>query len=135
MIDLRPGLRAFLLADATIAGLVVARIYPLKIPQGIKLTSIVYSEISSRGDHHMQGASGLASPRIQLSAWSPSADGAHALALAIKSRLDGYKGTMGTGPTLVTVQGAFFDSWRDVFDGEAALYGKHSDYRIHYEEL
>jgi hypothetical protein len=136
--DIRPALRAFLVADATIAGLVktgsVTRIYPGKMPQGQTLTSIVYNEISGQGDQHSQGASGLARVRMQLTAWATTADASHALYLAIKERIDGYRGTMGSGATLVNVQGVFLDSWRDIEDTEANLIGKAADYFINYEE-
>lgn len=132
--DLRPALRAFLLEDATILGLVAARMYPVMMPQGVKLTSIVYNEITSVGDHHSEGASGLAQPRVQLAAWGDTADKAHALALAIKDRLDGYRGSMGSAAAEVIVQGAFFDSWRDVYDETAKMFGKPADYFVWYQE-
>ena len=134
--DLRPALRAFLLGDGTISTLVGgARIYPGQVPQGVVLDSIVYTEISSVGDHHSTGPSGLTAPRIQLTAWSKTSDGAHALGLAIKAKLDGYAGVMGTGGAAVTVQGAFFDSWRDLYDDVTKLFGKNSDYFINYNEF
>lgn len=136
--DIRPALRAFLVADTAIADLVktgsVTRIYPGKMPQGQTATSIVYSEISGQGDQHSQGASGLARVRMQIAAWAISADAAHALYLAIKERIDGYRGAMGSGATLVNVQGVFLDSWRDQEDTEANLIGKIADYFINYEE-
>lgn len=137
--DLRPGLRAFLAADATIAALVVAggitRIYPNKLPQGVVATSLVYQEISNVGDHHNAGPSGLASPRMQITAWAGSADAAATLARAVKSRIDGYRGTMGSGGDAVTVQGVFFQDSRDIEDDETpTLFGKQADYRIVWNE-
>lgn len=133
--DFRPGLRAFLLADNVISGLVGGtRVYPVKMPQGIMLSSIVYNEISASGDHHMQGASGLASPRIQIAAWAKTADEANTLARVIKDRLDGYKGSMGSGAALITVQGIFFDTWRDQYDDSVQLNGKVSDYFVWFNE-
>lgn len=136
--DIRPALRAFLAADAAIAALVVSgsvtRIYPGKLPQGITAASLVYSEISGQGDHHNEGASGLVRVRMQIAAWATTADAAHALFLAVKNRLDGYRGAMGSGASEVTVQGAFIDSWRDLDDDAANLRGKIADYFINYEE-
>lgn len=132
--DIRPALRAFLAADAAIAALVVSggttRIYPIKMPQGITATSIVYNEVSGQGDHHMEGSSGLVQVRMQIAAWAQTADAAHALFLAIKARLDGYRGLMDT----VDVQGCFIDSWRDLDDTVANLRGKVADYFINYAE-
>lgn len=136
--DIRPALRAFLSADAAIAALVVTgsvtRIYPVKLPQGVAAASIVYNEISGQGDHHNEGASGLARVRMQIAAWAQTADQAHALHLAVKNRLDGYRGVMGSGAAQVMVQGCFIDSWRDVDDAAANLRGKVADYFINYEE-
>lgn len=132
--DIRPALRAFLAADAAIAALVVSggttRIYPIKMPQGVTATSIVYNEVSGQGDHHMEGASGLVQVRMQIAAWAQTADAAHALFLAIKERIDGYRGLMDT----VDVQGCFIDSWRDLDDTVANLRGKVADYFINYAE-
>lgn len=137
MKDIRPALRAFLLADATISTTVGAsRIYPVRLPQGITASSIVYNRISGVGDHHMQGPSGLARPRIQIDSWAQTADGASALADLVKTRLDGYRGVMGSGAAAVTVHGVFFDSERDLpFDDGSKLYGVSRDYFVHYREF
>lgn len=135
--DIRPALRAHLAANAAIAALVgsnPARIYPVKLPQGVTGTSIVYNEISGIGDHHNEGASGLVSVRIQIGCWSQTADGAHGLFLAVKESLDGYRGLMGSGGSQVMVQGVFVSSWRDIDDTAANLRGKVADFVLWYEE-
>lgn len=141
--DIRPALRAFLLADATVSATVGgARIFPIRIPQGIKAASLVLNEISGEGDHHNEGASGLVRVRMQIAAWAPhnpalpAEDVSHALFLAVKDVLDGFgRGVMGSGPAAVNVQGVFIDSWRDVEDTEAGWVGKSADYFFNYEEL
>lgn len=132
--DIRPALRAFLLADASIAAVVGTRIYPIKIPQGVAAASLVYTKVSARPDHHMSGASGLARPRLQLDAWAPTADAALWLADLVRERLDGYSGTMGSGGAAVTVQGVFFADEREDFDDAANLFRMSRDYFINYEE-
>lgn len=128
--DIRAGLRTFLQADAAVAALVGTRVYPVKLPQGVKDASLVYNEISGQSDHHMEGPSGLVTVRMQIAAWAQSADAAHALFLAVKEAIDGYRGMMGS----VEVQGVFIDSWRDLDDTTANLRGKVADYFIHYSE-
>ncbi len=139
MKDIRPALREFILADASISALVttggISRVYPIKIPQGIKLASIVYTRISGRGDYHMGGPSGLAMPRYQLDAWAPTGDAATTLANLIKDRIDGYRGIMGTGPAAVTVQGVFMADEREDYDDTVQLSRMSRDYFIDYEEL
>lgn len=128
--DIRGGLRTYLLADAPVAALVGTRVYPVKLPQGVTAASLVYNEISGQGDHHMEGASGLVTARMQIGAWATTADAAHGLFLAVKEAIDGYQGLMGS----VYVQGVFIDSWRDIDDTVANLRGKVADYMIHYAE-
>jgi hypothetical protein len=128
--DIRVGLRGFVLANGAVAALVGTRMYPGKLPQGVTGASLVYNEISGQGDHHNEGASGLVSVRMQIGAWAPTADAAHALFLAVKEAIDGYRGPMGN----VDVQGVFIDSWRDIDDTEANLRGKIADYFIWYAE-
>lgn len=128
--DIRVGLRAHLLSDAAITAIVVDRVFPLKMPQGVTQASIVYARISGQGDHTMQGASDLARPRIQIASWAPSADVADALARLVKARIDGFRGQMGG----VAVQGVFFDSEGDQYDDTTKLYGVRHDYFVWFEE-
>lgn len=136
--DIRPALRAFLVADPAIEALVktgsTTRIYPVKMPQGVTATSLVYNDISSQTGLHNEGSDGLTSTRIQIAAWAATADGAQALALAVKARLHGYAGKMGEGAAEVNVQLARFDSWRDQDDTVANLRGKVADYFIDFDE-
>lgn len=135
MKDIRPALRAFLLADAGIAAVVGARVYPIKIPQGVNLACIVYTRISGRGDYHHGGPSGLAMPRFQIDAWAPTGDAATALANLIKDRINGYRGVMGTDPASVTVQGVFLLDEREDYDDAVRMSRMSRDYAIDYEEL
>jgi hypothetical protein len=130
--DLRPALREYLLADAAIAALIGDRIYPNAMPQGVRATSIVYNRISDVGYHVYAGPLGFARPRYQLDAWAQTPDEAAALAGAIKERLDGFAGVMGTPP--VTVQGALFAGLRDDYDADAELYRTSQDYLILFVE-
>jgi Protein of unknown function (DUF3168) len=138
MKDLRPGLFAFLRDDAVIGPLVttggVARVYPVRLPQGIKLASIVYTRISGQGDYTMAGASGYARPRYQIDAWSPDPDAAGRLANAVKAALDGFTGAIGTGANAVFVQGVFIADEREDYDDTVQMYRVSRDYFIHHEE-
>lgn len=136
MKDIRPALRAFLLADTAIAALVATRVYPLKLPQGVPAgAAIVYTRISGGGDYTMVGPSGLAGPRIQIDAWASSADAAANLSNLIKNRIDGYRGVMGSGANAITVHGVFVADLREDYDDSAELYRSGRDYFIHHLEL
>lgn len=145
--DVRLGLVAYLYADRGISLLVdghVARslggkrIFPMKLQQGIAKPSIVYQRISGQGDHHMQGPSGLNRIRMQIDCWASSADIANDLANRVKSRIDGFRGSMTWGDAspedAIVVQGIFFDSERDLYDDAVKLYAVSRDYLIWYEE-
>lgn len=138
MKDLRPGLFAFLRDDVAIGPLVtaggVARIYPVRLPQGIKLASIVYTHVSGQGDYTMQGPSGYSRPRYQIDAWAPTVDAAAALSNLIKYALDGFTGAIGTGANAVFVQGVFVSDEREDYDDTVQLYGVGRDYFIHHGE-
>ena len=129
--DIRPALFTWLLENSNIAAEVGGtRVFPVVLPQGQTEPSIVYNRISNVGDHHMQGASGLSRPRMQIDAWAQTHDAAAYLADLIKEALDGYSGLMGS----VVVQGAFFDTEREDFNADLTLHRVSRDYIIVFEE-
>lgn len=139
ILDIRLGLRAFLLADAAIAAVVGARVFPIKMPQGEKGTSIVYLRVSNVGDHIMSGPTRIARPRFQIDCWAGTPGAASDLANLVKERLDGYQGPMPYGsasPQLsVEVLGIFFQSERDGYDSDNELYSASRDYMIWHREM
>jgi len=136
--DIRAGLFAFLRDDVAIGPLVtaggIARIYPVRLPQGIKLASIVYTRISGQGDYTMEGPSGYSRPRYQIDAWAPAVDAASTLANAIKDTLDGFTGAIGSGANSVFVQGVFVSDEREDYDDIVQMYRVSRDYVIHHGE-
>jgi hypothetical protein len=131
-------LRTFLLADATISGLIGTRLFPLRLPQNPTLPAMTYSWISGDRVHTMAGARGPSRPRLQFDAWAKTYLEAEAVFEALRKRLDGFQGTAGS----VKVQGAFFASERDLYEDSAdagtgsgvGLYRRTSDFFVHYEE-
>lgn len=146
--DIRVGLRAYLLDDAAIAAAIDSgasaspryRIFPVRLPQGETRASIVFSRISGQGDHHMEGASGLAQVRMQIDCWAPTADAADSLARLVKERIDGYRGSMLWGEDspaeAIVVQGIFFESEREDWEGTPPdiRHRSSKDYLIWFEE-
>jgi hypothetical protein len=139
MKDIRPGLFAFLAADSVVGALVTAggitRIYPLRLPQGVRLASLVYTRVSGQGDYAMAGVTGYARPRYQIDAWAPTADAAVALANAVRDALDGFKGPIGSGANAIDVQGVFCADQREQYDDAVQMYGVSRDYFIHHGDL
>ena len=137
--DIRPALRAYLLADPTISTAVGGtRIYPTVMPQGVKATSIVYNVISEITDHHTQGPSGLVMVRMQIDAYAQTTDAADALARAVKERIDGFSGLMAYGSASpqdsVTVQGVFSETARTGYEPDAELFRSSRDFLIWFAE-
>jgi len=135
MKDIRTGLFAFLSADPGVSALVTAdgtvRIFPIKLPQGEKRASVVYTRISGQSEYTMQGADALARSRMQIDAWAPTAPAASDLANKVKDAINGYRGAMGS----VNVQGVFMDNERESYDDVVQLFGVSRDYFLHHEEL
>ncbi len=87
------AIRAFLLDDTAIAGLVGAsQIRPLRLPQKPTLPCIVLNRISSVRGAHLRGINGLARTRYTVDCWAPTLDAAVALGSLCGRRLSGFSG-------------------------------------------
>ncbi|RJP54169.1 MAG: DUF3168 domain-containing protein [Anaerolineaceae bacterium] len=139
MKDIRPALRALMLADADVSTAVGgSRIYPDILPQGVTLPSVVTNLITELTDYHMQGASGLAQVRIQVDCWALTQDIAVDLANKVKDVLSAFAGTVLYGSsspqTSIVIQGIFADQGRDDYDSVSKLFTRRRDYFVWYEE-
>lgn len=134
MSALEEALRTRLLADSTVSGLVGTRIFPLVIPQGQALPAIAYQRISGVREHTHAGASGLAHPRIQYACVAETFTQARAVADAVRQRLDGFAGVIGS----VTVESIMIQNQMDNYnlsaDNEASSYTTWLDFVVWYEE-
>src|ERR1044072_6747714 len=134
--DLRLGIRNLLLANAGIVGVVGDRVYPVVLPQGVTQDSLVYTRISEGENSTFLGPSGLLSTRIQLDAYSLSADRATTLADLVKEYVSGYRGTVSYGsnspPSFVVIQGVFLLSGGEDYFSDSKLYRRHRDYNFAY---
>jgi hypothetical protein len=129
--DLRPALRAFLLADLAIAEAVgLQRVFPVILKQGENKPSIVYNLVSDNTDHVTEGPSGLVTARYQIDCWSLLQDTSSELDRLVKDRLDGYSGPMGA----IDVQGVFSETGWTGYEDASKLFRATRDYMIHYGE-
>ena len=94
MAVIEEALVALLEADAGVSALVGNRIYPIVIPDGASLPAIAYQRISGPRAETMDGPSGLAWPRFQITSVAETVSEAIALANAVRHALDGYSGTV-----------------------------------------
>ncbi len=81
-------IRALLIADPTVTGLVGTRIYPEVLPQNPTYPAITYDTITEDEDSHDI----VRLDRIQYSCFATTSDGAKALRRAVKDCLKGYTG-------------------------------------------
>lgn len=111
--------RARLLGDAAIVALVVARVYPQRLPAKVTLPSIVLTRVSGIRAGHLRGVASLARPRVQVDCWAPNSDQAGALGALVRQRLESasfpYTDTTTSPETTVNVQ-TVFDEEHDLFD-------------------
>ena len=87
--SLETGLRAALIADVTVNGLVKGRIYPEVMPHDVIYPAISYQRISTVRDQHLSGVNDFTQVRIAVDCWDASYSGVKALAGAVKSAIDG----------------------------------------------
>ncbi len=126
-------LRTFLLQDSTLGGLIGTKIYPIVLPQDPIFPAITYQWISGDRLYSLSGPSGLSGPRIQFDCWAKTYAASEGLFEALRKRLDGYRGQMGSAPGH-TVQGVFFANEVDLYEAEIDVYRRSVDFMIHYEE-
>ncbi len=110
------ALFAHLSADAGVAALVGNRIYPIEAPQEAVLPYVVYQRISGPRVRSHSGPSHLAQPRFQITGAAATYPSLRAVMNAVRVALDGFRGTMGSGPG-VDVGGAFVENELDSEEG------------------
>ena len=109
------ALIAILLANAGVAALVGARVYPGVRPQGASLPAVIFNRISGQPGYTMDGPDGSSESRVQVDAYAGSYGATKALARAARLALSGLSGVHHG----VTFQGVFMEGARDGFEGES----------------
>jgi len=127
------ALITFLKAESGITDLVSSRIHFVKAPQDIAKPYLIIIKISSPRDHTHDGASGLAHPRFQFSAFATTYSEAKEIIAAVQAALQGYSGIMG-GDGGVYVNGCFYDDENDFYETETNLYHVSADYILWHRE-
>lgn len=105
-------LRALILADAGVAGVVGGRVSWAERPQGGALPAIVLHLISQPVEYHTQGAVALRQSRVQADCWGATYGSAKAAARALAELLSGFVGEHGA----TAFQGVFQANARDTRD-------------------
>jgi len=115
------ALRARLIGDATLTGLIGTRIYPGKAPQDPTLPYVVYHRISTTRTPTLNGPTLVPETRIQLDIIATSQASAELVATAIRNRIDGYTGTSASVSVLSSVVEDEQDM-SEAIDGSDSIY-------------
>lgn len=115
------AMRARLVSDATITGLVGTRVYPGKAPQDVTLPYVVYSRISTTRTPTLNGPTNVPETRIQLDVIANSQASAEQVATALRNRLDGFTGVSASVAVLSSVVEDEQDL-SEAIDGSDSLY-------------
>lgn len=139
MSDIGVALRAKLLADGTVSGLVSTRIYPRRMQQDVTLPAIVYHKVGGDDETYLSGLVGCVHQRFQLESWAATKIAADALAIAIRNALcaSGGRGLWGTvNVTGCTPQGGPRDSEQSYGDGsDEATQITIRDFLVSYDDV
>lgn len=137
------ALRAVLVGDAAVNALIAGRCYPVEPAQAAAYPQVTYQVVTGDSDYAMEGASGLASRRVQINCDAASALDVQALGRAVTAALGGFSGAVTIAalspPATVKIQGAFKAMEIDLPQGELQTSGlrilrKSIDFNIWFEE-
>lgn len=113
---MKADLLALIRTDAGVATVAGARVWWAERPQGSALPAAILHVISGGDDYHLRGRIALTETRVQVDCWGDRYLAVDALARAVRERLSGYLGTVGT----TRFAGIFLDGDRDMTDQAGA---------------
>lgn len=119
-------LRAALIADATVTGLVVERIFPVRAPQAATRPFIVMTMVSSNPEAELLDCAPTRRARWQVDCTADTYDGARALGVAVRAALDYYSASGGGESVL----GVFLLSEGDFYDDDLECYVRSMDFDV-----
>lgn len=140
--DLEDHLVVFILADATVSGLIGTRLWPEE-PAGepIVFPYALYTRIDTiRAGRRLETAiDPLPSARVQIDVWGLTRKSARRAAKAIRQRCDGYAGVLDPSNTATRVQRITAEDLRDnhetpQFADEVGVYGCSLDLLVRASE-
>jgi hypothetical protein len=115
----------------TIAGAIAGgRVYPLVIPEGIALPAATYQRVSGGSNLDSDGVTDLVESRFQITAIASTYAAAVTDAVAIRTALDGFAGTMGT----TQVEGIRKEGHNEDYEDQTGRYTIAQDFIIFYKE-
>lgn len=134
MANIYKALPHFLIADGPLNALVGSKIYPLRIPQSTDLPVITFQDVSTAVTQAHGEPSALPRKRFQFTIHGGTNESTDTIAKALKTRLDGYRGTMGEGLFLTEVTAVLFKNDIPDDDTETGIMRRLLDFVIQYKE-
>jgi hypothetical protein len=102
------AVRARLLDLVDVTALVAARVYMLKLPQGVTLPAVRVQIIDEIDETHLRGAGGMAAARVQVDAYVAEAGGdPYGTSLALANAIAGDGGGSGLSGWTGAIAGVF----------------------------
>ncbi len=93
--SIEKALYGYMSGHASIIAQVGTRVYPEVAPEDTIYPFITFNVTSEAHDHSMDGATGMANPRIQIDVWAEKISDRVITAEAIRTSMDGFRGDMG----------------------------------------
>jgi hypothetical protein len=114
----RIDLRAAVLADATIFGLIGERYFAVLAKHDVQTPYMVVSTVSNLQPHTHQGSTGIEEPRMQFSVFADNPTTCQEIRDALKDLLDGLKVTWSASK----VGSCFYDSEIDTYEPSSDIH-------------
>lgn len=132
------ALVAMLTAAVPVTAIMGNRIGQAGMPQGMARPNVVYQRLGTSRSYHNQGSDKAPKAMFQISCYADSTATARSLASAVRSTLDGFKGTVGTVGAL-KIDAIFLTDERDAPQPPAtgsgqSVKGVQFDCSIHFQE-
>lgn len=113
------GIVALILANANITAICGDRVQPIPAPDDLSdYPAVTYQVVSDVSQYTLAGPDGCTQSRVTFNCIAPRYLDAHTLALAIKSTLTGYTGTLPDGTQVFETEVL---NVRDLFDDGSRL--------------
>lgn len=122
---LTSAIRAFILADGTLAAKVGTAVYPSTSPQSPPSNYAVTKIITTMSWKKLDGATDQAMIRVEVTFWSTLADDAEAMANRLRSIVKSFNGIMGSGGVDMAVYQTLGP--RSLFNDETRFFGSQLD--------
>lgn len=128
--SLRKDLADWLAAEPTITTIIGTRIYATRLPDTPAYPSLSYRQISAEYLYTLEGSSGVAIFTVQFDCWAKTLTAMEDLAEALRLKLQGFSGTMGTTEIRFATLVNEIDIPEPPNDGGTWTYHKACDYEI-----